>query len=130
MPERVDTMANKNGLTIQAGFEKALALYKELGDAEMIAFFEKRIEQNAKKTSAERKPSARQTENEEIKKGILNNMEVGTQYTLADMLVMFDCFPADMTPHRLAALLSQLGTKGSNEIVRTESKGKAYFSLA
>jgi hypothetical protein len=123
-------MANKNGLTIQAGFEKALALYKELGDAEMIAFFEKRIEQNAKKTSTERKPSARQTENEEIKKGILNNMEVGTQYTLADMLVMFDCFPADMTPHRLAALLSQLGAKGSNEIVRTESKGKAYFSLA
>lgn len=123
-------MANKNGLTIQAGFEKALALYKELGDAEMIAFFEKRIEQNAKKTSSERKPSARQTENEEIKKGILNNMEVGTQYTLADMLVMFDCFPADMTPHRLAALLSQLGAKGSNEIVRTESKGKAYFSLA
>ncbi len=96
----------------------------------MIAFFEKRIEQNAKKTSTERKPSARQTENEEIKKGILNNMEVGTQYTLADMLVMFDCFPADMTPHRLAALLSQLGAKGSNEIVRTESKGKAYFSLA
>ena len=123
-------MANKNGLTIQAGFEKALALYKELGDAEMIAFFEKRIEQNAKKTSTERKPSARQTENEEIKKGILNNMEVGTQYTLADMLVMFDCFPADMTPHRLAALLSQLGAKGSSEIVRTESKGKAYFSLA
>ena len=123
-------MANKNGLTIQAGFEKALALYKELGDAEMIAFFEKRIEQNAKKTSSERKPSARQTENEEIKKGILNNMEVGTQYTLADMLVIFDCFPADMTPHRLAALLSQLGAKGSNEIVRTESKGKAYFSLA
>ena len=123
-------MANKNGLTIQAGFEKALALYKELGDAEMIAFFEKRIEQNAKKASTERKPSARQTENEEIKKGILNNMEVGTQYTLADMLVMFDCFPADMTPHRLAALLSQLGAKGSNEIVRTESKGKAYFSLA
>lgn len=123
-------MANKNGLTIQAGFEKALALYKELGDAEMIAFFEKRIEQNAKKTSSERKPSARQTENEEIKKGILNNMEVGTQYTLADMLVMFDCFPADMTPHRLAALLSQLGAKGSNEIVRMESKGKAYFSLA
>ena len=123
-------MANKNGLTIQAGFEKALALYKELGDNEMIAFFEKRIEQNAKKTSTERKPSARQTENEEIKKGILNNMEVGTQYTLADMLVMFDCFPADMTPHRLAALLSQLGAKGSNEIVRTESKGKAYFSLA
>lgn len=123
-------MANKNGLTIQAGFERARAVFAEMGDEEMVAFFDKRLEQNAKKTSTERKPSARQTENEQIKVGILNNMEVGTDYTLADMLVMFDCFPADMTPHRLAALLSQLGAKGSNEIVRTESKGKAYFRLA
>lgn len=123
-------MASKNGMTIQQGFERALALYKEMGDAEMVAFFEKRIEQNAKKSSSERKPTARQNENEQIKVGVLNNMEVGTQYTLADMLCTFDCFPADMTPHRLAALLSQLGAKGSGEIVRTESKGKAYFSLA
>ena len=123
-------MANKNGLTIDARFKKALAVFTEMGDAEMVDFFTKRIEQNAKKSHSERKPSARQTENEQIKVGILDCMEVGTQYTLADMLVTFDCFPADMTPHRLAALLSQLGAKGSNEIVRTEEKGKAYFSLA
>lgn len=123
-------MANKNGMTIREGFEKALALYTEMGDAEMVEFFQKRLEQNAKKSTSERKPSPRQTENEAIKVGILNNMEIGTQYTLADMLCTFDCFPADMTPHRLAALLSQLGAKGSNEIVRSEVKGKAYFCLA
>ena len=120
----------EKAMTIREGFEKALALYEQMGDAEMVAFFEKRLEQNAKKSSSERKPTARQNENEQIKVGVLNNMEVGTQYTLADMLCTFDCFPADITPHRLAALLSQLGTKGSGEIVRTESKGKAYFSLA
>lgn len=123
-------MANKNGMTIQQGFEKALAVFKEKGDAEMVAFFEKRIEQNAKKSSSVRKPTARQSENEQIKVGILNNMEVGEQYSVLDMLGAFDCFPADMTPHRLAALLSQLGAKGTGEIIRTESKGKAYFSLA
>ena len=115
-------MANKNGLTIDAGFKKALAVFAEMGDTEMVDFFTKRIEQNAKKSHSERKQSPRQAENETIKVGILNNMEVGTQYTLADMLCTFDCFPADMTPHRLAALLSQLGAKGSNEITRTEVK--------
>lgn len=123
-------MANKNGLTIDAGFKKALAVFAEMGDAEMVDFFTKRIEQNAKKSHSERKPSARQTENEQIKAGILENMEVGEQYTVLDMLGAFDCFPADMTTHRLAALLSQLGAKGTKEVVRTEAKGKAYFSLA
>ena len=123
-------MANKNGMTIREGFERALALYTEMGDTEMVEFFQKRLEQNAKKSSSERKPSARQTENEQIKVGILDCMEPETLYTIADMLTTFDCFPADMTPHRLAALLSQLGAKGSNEIVRIEEKGKAYFKLA
>lgn len=123
-------MANKNGMTIQQGFERARDVFAQMGDAEMVAFFEKRIEQNAKKSTHERKPTPRQNENEQIKVGILNNMELATQYTLADMLCTFDCFPADMTPHRLAALLSQLGAKGSGEIKRTESKGKAYFELA
>lgn len=123
-------MANKNGMTIQQGFEKARAVFAEMGDAEMVAFFDKRIEQNAKKSTSERKPTARQNENEQIKVNILNNMEVGEQYSLLDILSTFPNLPADMTTHRLAALLSQLGAKGSGEITRTESKGKAYFSLA
>lgn len=123
-------MANKNGMTIREGFERALALYTEMGDAEMVEFFQKRLEQNAKKSTSERKPSARQTENEAIKVGILNNMERGERYSTLDMLGAFDCFPADMTTQRLAALLSQLGAKGTKQVVRTEEKGKAYFSLA
>ena len=125
-------MANKNGLTIKAGFEKALAMYRDLGDAEMVAFFEKRLEQNAKKSSnsGERKLTPHQLENEKIKEGILDNMTVGTIYSIADMLCTFDCFPETMTPNRLAALLSQLGSRGSQSIVRIEEKGKAFYRLA
>ena len=124
-------MANKNGLTIKAGFEKALAMYKDLGDAEMVAFFEKRLEQNAKKssTSGERKLTPHQLENEKIKEGILDSMIVGTVYSIADMLNTFNCFPEGMTPNRLSALLSQLGPKGSQQIERIEQKGKVYFTL-
>ena len=69
-------------------------------------------------------------ENEKIKAGILKNMEPGSRYTIADMLARFDCFPLYMTPQRLSALLAELGTRGTQQIVRTEEKGKAYFSLA
>lgn len=123
-------MANKNGMTIQQGFERARDVFAEMGDSEMVAFFEKRLEQNAKKSTSIRKPTTRQTENESIKAAILENMDVGVQYSLLDILSTFPCFPEDMTSHRLAALLSQLGAKGSGEIKRTESKGKAYFELA
>ena len=122
-------MANKNGLTMKQGFERALNDYKRLGDEEMVAFFEKRLEQASKKSTAERKLTPHQMENEKIKDGILDNMCVGTVYSIADMLCTFDCFPENMTPNRLSALLSQLGPKGSQQIERIEQKGKVYFAL-
>ena len=122
-------MANKNGLTMKEGFARALEDYRKLGDAEMVAFFEKRLEQASKKSTAERKLTPHQQENEKIKDGILDNMSVGVVYSIADMLCTFDCFPETMTPNRLSALLSQLGPKGSQQIERIEQKGKVYFTL-
>lgn len=117
-------------ITLKVGFARALEDYKRIGDEEMVAFFEKRLEQANKKSTSERKLTPHQVENEHIKEGILDNMEQGVAYTIADMLVTFDCFPEGMTPNRLSALLSQLGARGTNQIVRTEVKGKAYFALA
>ena len=121
-------MADK-GFTIKQGFTRALEDYKRIGDAEMVAFFEKRLEQANKKSTTERKLTPHQQENERIKEGILDNMCAGTIYSIADMLCTFDCFPAEMTPNRLSALLSQLGPKGSQQIERIEQKGKVYFTL-
>lgn len=121
-------MADK--ITMKIGFTRALEDYRKIGDAEMVEFFEKRLEQLNKKFTAEKKLTPHQVENEKIKEGILDNMEVGKLYTLSDMLVSFDCFPLGMTFQRLSALLSQLGARGTNQIVRTEEKGKAYFSIA
>ena len=124
-------MANKNGITIKQGFERALSVFEQMGDAEMVAFFSKRLEQEAKKSAnrGERKLTPHQIENEQIKEGILDNMSLGTIYSIADMLCTFDCFPENMTPNRLSALLSQLGPKGTQQIERIEQKGKVYFSL-
>ena len=116
-------------ITQKVGFTRALDMYRELGDEEMVAFFEGRLAQLAKKGSGEHKLTPRQLENESIKECIINNMESGKQYTIADMMVDFE-FPCILTVQRLSALLSQLGPKGTNQIVRTEVKGKAYFGLA
>jgi len=121
-------MADK--ITQKIGFTRAKEMYEQLGDAEMVEFFEKRLAQLEKRSTAERKLTPHQQENEAIKQGIVANMENGVRYTIADMLVTFDCFPETMTAQRVSALLSQLGERGTKEIVRTEEKGKAYFALA
>jgi len=121
-------MADK--ITMKMGFTRALEDYRKISDTEMVEFFEKRLEQLNKKSTAEKKLTPHQVENEKIKEGILECMEKDIKYTIADMMVCFDCFPEDITPQRISALLSQLGARGTNQIVRTEEKGKAYFSIA
>ena len=71
-----------------------------------------------------------QEANEILKRRILDDMESGKRYTIGDMLANFDCFEPNTGPQKVSALLSQLGARGTGEIVRTEEKGKAYFSLA
>ena len=102
----------------------------EIDPDKLVEFCEHRIEQNAKKSDAPRKLTPQQEKNEQTKQGILANMEVGKQYTISDMLMTFDCFEPTTSPQRVSALLSQLGAKGTGQIVRTEEKGKAYFALA
>ena len=121
-------MADK--ITQKIGFTRARDMYAQLGDTEMVEFFEKRLAQLEKRATAERKLTPHQQENETIKQGIVANMENGVRYTIADMLITFDCFPETMTAQRVSALLSQMGERGTREITRTEEKGKAYFSLA
>lgn len=114
-------------MTIREGFEKARALYEQMGDAEMVAFFDGRIEQLNKKNSAERKPTAKQVENSALKDAIAGWMEHGEQYTAAD--VAKTC-PACEGFHvnKISALLSQMGKSGVLTV--TEEKRKHYYALA
>ena len=79
-----------------------------------------------KKNSAERKPTATQTENVGYKETIINGMVEGTKYTIGDIM-KFDGL-GDLTNQRVSALVRQLKDEGT--IVREEIKRKAYFSLA
>lgn len=113
-----------NKMTNAMALEIAIA---SVENAEAKAKLEKMLEQTRKKNSAERKPTATQTENVGLKDAILAFMEVGKQYTVTD--IMKGCTEvADLSNQRVSALVRQL--KDSGQLVREEIKRKAYFSLA
>ena len=84
------------------------------------------LEKKSKK-SGERKPTKTQIANEGHKAVILANMEHDRLYTITELTKEMP-FDEELSSQRVSALVRQL--KESGDIVRTEEKRKAYFSLA
>ena len=78
-----------------------------------------------KKNSAERKPTATQTENVGLKSAILVGMASGKAYTIGDLMKAIPAL-ADLTNQRVSALVRQLKDEGL--VTREEVKRKAYFT--
>ena len=78
-----------------------------------------------KKNSAERKPTATQTENVGLKSAIVEGMESGKAYTISDLMKAIPEL-ADLTNQRVSALVRQLKDEGL--VSREEIKRKAYFT--
>lgn len=94
---------------------------------EVLAKLNKMLEQTVKKNTAERKPTATQTENVGFKTAILNGMEVGKQYTITELTKAVPEI-ANLTNQRVSAIVRQMVEAG--QLTRTEEKRKAYFSKA
>lgn len=80
-----------------------------------------------KKASAERKPTATQTENANFKEAILAFLADGNKYTVSDMMKGIPSI-AELSNQRVSAIVRQLVVSG--EVIRVEEKRKAYFQLA
>ena len=78
-------------------------------------------------TSGEKKPTANQVANEALKEAIYAEMEDNTIYRVGDMLKAFTCL-AGLSAPKVTALMTQL--KDAGKVVRTEDKGKAFYSKA
>lgn len=114
-------MAKK--MTIVEMYEAIIAKSEGVLTAEEINFLTERKELVAKK-NATRKPTKAQAENEAIKEKILDAMESGVSYTVTDIMKMVGLESNQKT----SALVRQL--KDSELLVRTEAKGKAWFTKA
>lgn len=118
-----------NKMTIREGFEKARAMYENMGDKQMVEFFDGRLAQLVKKNLTERKPTPKQVENEGFKSDILAWMENGKSYSIADITKgVPSVIASGISSNRVTALMTQL--REAQSVVRTEVKGKAFYSLA
>lgn len=86
-------------------------------------FVEHELELLSKKNSAEKKPTAQQTENEAIKETILENLT--TRMTISEMQKSIPDL-AEYSNQKISALMRQLVLEGLVE--KTEDKRKSYFS--
>jgi hypothetical protein len=93
---------------------------------QMGVFLAHELELLAKKNSADKKPTAQQTQNEVIKTAIAEGMTANRLYTVTEIQKeIAEC--AELSNQRVSALLRQM--KDDGIVVRTEDKRKAYFSI-
>ena len=82
-----------------------------------------------KKNSTERKPTAKQIENEGFKSDILAYMEPNVLYAAGDILKNVPSIvDADMSINRVSALMTQLKEAGA--VTVTVEKRKNFYALA
>ena len=115
--------------TKRDNFNALLGIPAVAENTELVEFIQHELELLDKKNSAERKPTARQTENAGFKGDILDWMTAGESYALADIHKgVPSIVAAGISPSRVTAMLTQLVNDGA--VVRTVDKRKSYYSLA
>ena len=122
-------MAKK--ITKREKYEMLKALPAVAENEMLVEFIDHELELLDRKNVAkngEVKLTTKQTENEAHKSEIVNYMEVGSKYTITDLLGNVPNAPADMTHNRIVALLKQLCDDGV--VVRSKEKGITKFALS
>ena len=94
----------------------------------LLSFIDHEIELLNRKRTGATKPTKRQVENEALKGEILNVLARADEggMTVGEIAKVVDFEGA--TPNRVNALVAQL--KKAEQVVRTEVKGKAMFTIA
>lgn len=127
-------MANTTKKTIVSYLEEIKEILDTNGllTDELETFIDKRIEvttkKNASGSNGEKKLTKEQEQNEVYMTEILNSMEVGKSYTITDMMKEFAVCENFPSPNKANALVKKLKDRGA--VIRTEVKGKAYFTKA
>ena len=110
-------------MTIAKQYDNIIAKVQGVLTNEEIAFLEDRKAKHIAKNGSKKMTKA-QVENEEIKANILDAMEVGKAYTVTEIMKAVGLESNQKT----SALIKQL--RDSALVIRSESKGRAYFTKA
>ena len=123
-------MNTNKKITKAMRFEEMANIFTEMNRPDLADFCNKQIELLAKKNvtkDGEKKLTATQKANEDIKADILDCMAEDTAYTITQMIKEFAPI-SDLSNQKVSALMRQLVADG--KVVRTEEKGVAYFTKA
>ena len=127
----IDTMSTSTvkKLTKRDRFEALLKMTEVQANPDMVAFIEHEIELLAKKNAGDKKPTAKQMENDAVKQVILDEMTANPDklYTVTDLIKGVPEL-ADYSNQRISALLRQM--INANGVERIVDKRKSYFRLA
>ena len=116
-------------LTKKDRFNQLLTIPAVQVDTELVAFIEHEIELLSNKNKADnKKPTAKQLENEALKVELLNYMEVDTLYSISDFQKQVEAC-ADLSNQKIAAVLRQM-KDNDKTVEKVEDKRKVYWKLA
>lgn len=115
-------MANK--LTKRDHFNALRDLATASNRLDLIDFIDHELELLARKNAGDRKETATQKANADLKTKILDVMASDTRYTVTEL----DKLVGIGSINKTNALVRQLKLDGL--VIRTEEKGKAYFTKA
>lgn len=92
--------------------------------SDLVDFIDHELDLLARKNAGDRKETATQKANADLKAKILDVMASGTRYTVTEIGKLIGV----ESNQKVSALVRQL--KMDNLVIRSEEKGKAYFTKA
>ena len=119
-------MANKK-MTKRDYFNRLLMIQEVQDNLDLTAFIEKEKSLLEKKNGATKKPTAKQTENEDIKLSIIEGMQKFTEPMTITELIKNTPELSEMSNQKVSALMHQLLADGAVE--KTEIKRRSHFFL-
>ena len=119
-------MMKEKKMTKKDRFNQLLAIADVKANADLVDFINHELELLDRKNASDKRLTAQQVANENVKKAILKGMEKDRLYTITEIQKNISACN-NLSNQRVSALVRQLKDEG--KVVRTEDKRKAYFSL-
>lgn len=95
---------------------------------DVLAFIDHEIDLLNNRNNGDRKPTAKQTENEAIKQEILDGMTENRLYTITEMMKEIPAC-GELTNQKISALLKQMVEAENPAVKKIVDKRKTYFQL-
>ena len=121
------TKTTEKKITKREKFEMLMAIAEVQANPILSEFIERELELLAKKNSAEKKPTEKQTENAGIKEVIVEVLTDEENGMTISAMQKKNADLGEYSNQKISALVRQMILDGIVE--KTEEKGKAYFRL-